>query len=183
MKDTTSRAEIRFSEWLESLRKDVECTFGILKSRWRILKSGIRSHGLLNCDRTWLTCCALHNMLQDVDGFDSEWEDGIPAQSGNVKQHGPVPNAIDKLNNPSLLRNGNLFRSGRGNDYIPSEGDEEMDEEYTEISDADIERNDDGSINITDLSLKEFRRRLVRHFNIAFQQHKVVWPKRNDKIK
>jgi hypothetical protein len=36
--------EIRWSKWLESIRKDVECTFGILKGRWRILKAGIRVH-------------------------------------------------------------------------------------------------------------------------------------------
>ncbi|KAL3758310.1 hypothetical protein ACHAWU_004275 [Discostella pseudostelligera] len=36
--------EIRWSEWLESMRKDVECTFGILKGRFRILKTGIRLH-------------------------------------------------------------------------------------------------------------------------------------------
>ena len=30
---TTNRSEIRFSEWLESMRKDVECAFGILKQR------------------------------------------------------------------------------------------------------------------------------------------------------
>ena len=39
---TTDRKEIRFAEWLESMRKDVECTFGILKGRWRILKTGVR---------------------------------------------------------------------------------------------------------------------------------------------
>ena len=39
-KRSTNRAEIRFSSWLESMRKDVECTFGILKGRWRILKQG-----------------------------------------------------------------------------------------------------------------------------------------------
>lgn len=38
---TTSRMEIRFSAWLESLRKDVECTFGILKGQWRVLKTGV----------------------------------------------------------------------------------------------------------------------------------------------
>ena len=27
----------RWSRWVESMRKDVECTFGILKGRWRIL--------------------------------------------------------------------------------------------------------------------------------------------------
>ena len=178
MKHTSSRAEIRFSEWLESLRKDVECTFGILKRRWRVLKSGIRSHGLMKCDRTWLTCCALHNMLLDVDGLDREWNNGIRPTT-----NGPIPNAIEKLNNPSLVRNGDLSGSGYGNDYIPSERNEEMDvEEDTEIFPADIDTNEDGSISITNLRLEEFRRRLVRHFNISFVQHKIVWPKRNDHI-
>jgi hypothetical protein len=33
--------EIQWSKLLESMRKDVKCTFGILKERWRILKSGM----------------------------------------------------------------------------------------------------------------------------------------------
>ena len=43
MKNTIYRDETRWSGWLESMRKDVECTFGILKDRFRILKAGIRS--------------------------------------------------------------------------------------------------------------------------------------------
>jgi hypothetical protein len=42
--------EIRWSKWLESMRKDVECTFGVLKSRWRILKSGVRIYGVDSVD-------------------------------------------------------------------------------------------------------------------------------------
>jgi hypothetical protein len=30
-----------WSKWIELMRKDVECTLGILKCRWRILKSGV----------------------------------------------------------------------------------------------------------------------------------------------
>ena len=41
MKDTCNRLEICFSQWLEALRKDVECTFGILKGCLRVLKTGI----------------------------------------------------------------------------------------------------------------------------------------------
>ena len=69
MKDSFNRSEQRFSEWLESLRKDVECTFGILKGRWRILKTGIRCHNTEVGDNVWMTCCALHNHLLDVDGL------------------------------------------------------------------------------------------------------------------
>ena len=60
--------EIRWSKWLESMRKDVECTFGILKGGWCILKSGIRLQGVESVDKIWLSCCALHNWLLEIDG-------------------------------------------------------------------------------------------------------------------
>lgn len=41
-KMTANMDEIRWSKMMESMRKDVECTFGILKGRFRILKHGIR---------------------------------------------------------------------------------------------------------------------------------------------
>jgi hypothetical protein len=34
MKITTTQAETRWSNWVESMRKDAECTFGILKGRY-----------------------------------------------------------------------------------------------------------------------------------------------------
>ena len=45
--------EIRWSKWLESMRKDIECTFGILKGRWRILKAGVRIRGVDGVDDVW----------------------------------------------------------------------------------------------------------------------------------
>ena len=68
MKHTNFRNEIHFSEWIESMRKDVECTFGILKGRWRVLRYGIKLWGINNTDKIWLTCCALHNWLLEIDG-------------------------------------------------------------------------------------------------------------------
>jgi hypothetical protein len=41
MKHPTSYQQIRFSEWMEPMRKDVDCTFGILKGRFLLLKYGI----------------------------------------------------------------------------------------------------------------------------------------------
>ena len=58
---TSDMDEIRWSKWLESMRKDVECTFGILKGRWRILKLGIWLQGVESVDQILLMCCALHN--------------------------------------------------------------------------------------------------------------------------
>merc|ERR1712197_335341 len=57
MKNALSYKFIRMSEWLESMRKDVECTFGILKGRFSILKTGIKLHGFELTDQIWLTCC------------------------------------------------------------------------------------------------------------------------------
>ncbi|KAI2492793.1 Plant transposon protein [Fragilaria crotonensis] len=45
-----------------------------LEGRWRILKSGIRVHNTEVGDNIWLTCCALHNMLLDVDGLSKAWK-------------------------------------------------------------------------------------------------------------
>ena len=73
LKGYTSMAEYRFSKWIESLRKDVECTFGILKGRFRILKTGIPLHGIEAADNIWLTCCALHNFILEQDGLDGPW--------------------------------------------------------------------------------------------------------------
>ena len=44
------------------MRKDVECTFGILKGRWRILMTDDRVYGIDKVDEIWLTCCALHRL-------------------------------------------------------------------------------------------------------------------------
>jgi hypothetical protein len=73
IKSSCSCPDIRFSQWLESMRKDVECTFGIMKGCFRILKSGIRLKGQEAGDKIFLTCCALHNWLLHVDGLDKHW--------------------------------------------------------------------------------------------------------------
>ena len=52
-KVTNNETEIRWSRWVESMRKDVECTFGIMKGRWRILKTGIRVHGVDAVDKIY----------------------------------------------------------------------------------------------------------------------------------
>ena len=95
MKASCKRPEIRFSQWLESIRKDVKCTFGIMKGRFRILKTGQRP-----ADKIFRTCCALHNWLLNVDGLDKQWENGVPSvwegelghhDLGDANRHIPHP--------------------------------------------------------------------------------------------
>lgn len=58
-----------WSRCLESVRKDVECTFGILKKRFRILRHPLRYRidGLPGA--IFKACCALHNILLRHDGL------------------------------------------------------------------------------------------------------------------
>jgi Plant transposon protein len=74
MKCLIYRTEYRFTEWIKAKRKDVECTIGILKGRFCVLKTGIRLHGLLVTVSIWMTCCALHNLFLYEDGLMDEWE-------------------------------------------------------------------------------------------------------------
>jgi hypothetical protein len=41
---------------LESIRKDVECTFGILKKRWRILDHGLQYYDMKFCEMVFTVC-------------------------------------------------------------------------------------------------------------------------------
>jgi hypothetical protein len=55
-----------FSSNIESVRKDVECTFGIIKKRWRILNNGLYYRDIGTCEKIFVTCCCLHNFLLDL---------------------------------------------------------------------------------------------------------------------
>ena len=55
------------------MSNDIECSFGILKGRWRILKYGLRFRKITYCDKMFITICALHNRLIKFDGLDKNW--------------------------------------------------------------------------------------------------------------
>ena len=52
-----------FSSTLESIRKDVEYTFGILKKQWKILEYGIRFDNIEVVESVFAVCSILHNMM------------------------------------------------------------------------------------------------------------------------
>jgi hypothetical protein len=47
----------------------IECVFGILKKRFVILKAFNRMAKVQNIDDVFVTCCILHNILLEADGF------------------------------------------------------------------------------------------------------------------
>ena len=97
--------ETRLSEWIESFRKDSECVFGILKGRFRVLKTGIRLEGAQAADRIWLTCCALHNFLLEADGLSEPWEGAI-GQNEIAECRAHAPFAMSRLTDDQIRRFG-----------------------------------------------------------------------------
>ena len=72
-KEATKLSHLIFSEWVESIRKDIKCAFGILKGRFHILKYGLRFPKVIKIDKLFKTLCALHNFLIKFDELDMNW--------------------------------------------------------------------------------------------------------------
>lgn len=71
-----------WSKHIESIRKDVECTFGILKKRYAILKHRLRLHSKEMIEDIFRCCCILHNMNHEFDGLDENFAQGPPVLQG-----------------------------------------------------------------------------------------------------
>ena len=62
-------ASMKWSCMLELVRKDIEYVFGILKKRFVILKAFNQMLKVQNIDNVFVTCCILHNILLEADGY------------------------------------------------------------------------------------------------------------------
>ena len=84
---TNDPEEISFNKELSRARVSVECAFGILKGRWRILQKRLDSN-IAFTNQIITACCVLHNFcieagdLWDEDGNESE--DDFPVRDGNT---------------------------------------------------------------------------------------------------
>lgn len=106
LKHTNFRDEIRLSDWIESMRKDIECTFGIPKGRWWVLQYRIKLWGKQNTDKVWITYCGLHNWLLEVDGLAEGWEDGVQSNFDTEPDDiCDIPFEISCLRAPESRRN------------------------------------------------------------------------------
>lgn len=180
-KQTCDIPSIRWSKWMESMRKDVECTFGILKGRWRILKTGVRVHGIAAVDRVWMTCCALHNWLLTSDGNSEEWRGGTSIDDwlgplGDIDlEHDDTitPAVFSRLSDNLTIRNYDSSGMGPGRDVPQSQ----MDTENVDDDDIDDISFDDDEIRVVrSLPLAYFRKKLVEHFDILYESKQLVWP-------
>ena len=179
MKNPMSYEEIRFSEWLESMRKDVECTFGSLKKRFAVLKYGLRSGSIEQCDKLWLTCCALHNLLLFHDKLDKGWETGkkmcpFEESDDDYEIDEEYDNDMDddkdddEDNIEFALRRLNRLKSTQ----VPcnyTQYDKKYFNKYTV----------EGKRIVSKIPLKVFHERLIHHFDIRFKKNDIEWPQRS----
>ncbi|CAJ1928396.1 unnamed protein product [Cylindrotheca closterium] len=169
------------------MRKDVECTFGII--------TGIPLHGIEVCDRIWLTCCALHNVLLAEDGLDEGWnasrylggEDGDHDRDDICDLFGTaLPQIPPRVVEDMLTHDSSGM--GVGIDCTNKESDDSDDSDKDSDDDngdaMDFMAIDDktvavpAAIPVCTLSLKSFRRKLIQHFDILWHRHEIYWPSR-----
>ena len=87
---------MKFSKKLESVRKDIEGVFGILKVRFRFLKTFNLLRRQDSIDNAFVTCCILHNILLRHDGYLAEdltpypggLEEALAKQFGGIRWNG-----------------------------------------------------------------------------------------------
>jgi hypothetical protein len=147
-------ADVRWSEFLESIRKDVECTFGILKKRFRILRNGITYGSLEDINNIVKTCAMLHNMLLAYDNMLTfEWE-----SNADWGDDDPDMNDLEILNHIFRGMDDNSIRNRYINPPAFSE-----------------------PIKITSNSIQNHRTLkfyLSRHFHFQYSFGLLSWPRR-----
>lgn len=140
---------------LESLRKDVECTISILKKRWSLLPKGVQAKNIIDADCVWKTCCALHNMLLEVDGLDEMWqpENMSEVDCDTEQRYFSLQWLVDPNVNPSTENNNESV----GVSIVPN-----LRSSHTLV--------------VSELDFEIFREKLATHFDPLFRKSKIAWP-------
>ena len=147
MKHASDLWSARWSCNLESVRKDVEACFCILKMRWRILKNPIKSHNQTQIDNVFFTCCIiLNNILLRYDNLDLkwtelEWKNYDPDANYNARYDGKQLSTIDKRA---------IAKQASVDTFSMSDGELEINIEYFEL-----------------------RMRLINHYKVARSKQEV----------
>jgi len=92
-----------FCEWLESVRKDIECVFGQLKQRFKRLATSNISQDLKDVEYCFKACCAVHNMMLKYNGPGkvTNWKNYDPDKTeGSVYNPNSAEYFMDEVENP-----------------------------------------------------------------------------------
>lgn len=149
-KDPVDEADQQWSEMAESLRKDIERLFGVLKQAFAILKYGTRFGDLGVVDDIFLTCLAMYNQRKEIDGLDEEWvlanDDGdLPQGESNIQR---------RLN--EVMARGEALQRGPGEHVL----------QCNPVSPNEKREHD------------IVKRKFITHFKHALANGEVFWPRR-----
>lgn len=162
IKTPHSREDLLWSEWCESVRKDVECFYRNIKSRWWFFKNGIRYHDADTIQDAFLTAVILHNMLMAYDGLIIELDNATEQYWDNLN---PDCNS-DEKDKEVEERNEDLMHACMSVKNV--------------INIYDVEKNINKFMKGTNFTIKSFndlRSSLVTHFIHQYGIGDLWWPK------
>lgn len=137
-------------------------------------------HGIVAADNIWFTCCALHNMLLNVDGLDSRWKKGVKSPfEGELGWHAPGDVETYAPLIFRRVRNNFIDNNIRSLDVtnIPK-----CDTIYTDLGENDEEIKEKTNYNILKITNNLFRDKLVTNFHKRWENKDIVWPSRTGKM-
>ena len=152
-----TKQEQLFSTRIESVRKDVECTFGILKGRFRILKLPLLFHRQSDVDNVFFTCCVLHNMLHRNAARVFQWEQDAD-WAGADGVHEVDPDADDDEGMPSL----------RDRDILPFTDEATVGQAHFAVPVEEVEE---------DVGFFRLRKQLIEHVWVQHLAGNLQWPR------
>ena len=172
LKNNNTYVKKIWSEMVESMRKDVECTFGIIKQMFAILKYGYRGHSHTTLDKIFLTCCTIYNQKL-------LWKYGNEPWSSVDEDIRTISRASDKL------------LDGDGSETTPAifarlqAARDEFNEAGIEMSgmgpgDVAIQvhpSNFTEEIMVNNTNYEERRDALLVHFEQMILKNELVWPR------
>jgi len=100
-----------FSEQQASVRKDVECAFGILKKRFNILAIPGRSYSQRTLGLIMRACIILHNMIIDDErggSFDENYET-VTSFVGPAIHYNAPPSLAIRLQREAAMTSGQVY--------------------------------------------------------------------------
>lgn len=159
---TTDRNKYKFTDWVASVRKDVECFFGILKQRFRWFKCPIRLQNKEDIDNAFITACIIHNMILKHDGLNKLWENKVNWKNINpLGEEEPVEEETVENDNVEFVQpvQHNIDRT-----FIPMF----VESAFGVLSEID--------------AFEKMQALLTNHLNYTYKKGLLMWPRRRSEI-
>jgi hypothetical protein len=155
----------KFSDWIGSVRKDVECFFSILKNRFRFFKNPITLQSQGDVDNAFYTACILQNIILRDDGLDKLWEDKVNWETLNPDKENDDASddfdpVVDEFYTPVY----------HGDDFVPAYVHELIPAADVRVYDYDFH------------CFQKLRMLLANHLQLTYRRGELRWPKTRKEI-